>query len=80
MVSRYFQAVKFQYVPREDNTMTGWLARACPSSEVEHDIVDFPMFLVRKLLLEDKMENFSCENKLKEIKPPNRSFLQLTYR
>lgn len=56
-VSRHLQAAKFQHVPREGNMVADWLARSCPCIDVELVIINFPIFYVRRLLLEDKLGN-----------------------
>ncbi|MFQ6651264.1 hypothetical protein Gotur_023695 [Gossypium turneri] len=52
--SPQFVFVKFHFVNREGNTLSDWLAKTCPSTEVNLRILDVPTFHVRKLLLEDK--------------------------
>lgn len=57
IVCRYFQAIKFRYVLREGNMVINWLVQTYPFSETTLDIIDFLMFLVKKLLLKYKLEN-----------------------
>ncbi|KAK5795671.1 hypothetical protein PVK06_036943 [Gossypium arboreum] len=57
MMPRQFASVKFQFVNREGNMIVHWLARTFPSSEVDLVRIDVPLFHIRKLLLEDKLDD-----------------------
>ncbi|KAH1108316.1 hypothetical protein J1N35_012084 [Gossypium stocksii] len=43
-----------KFAKREGNMVADWLAKTCPSTDVNLRILDVPTFYVRKLLLEDK--------------------------
>lgn len=47
--------VKFQFVCREGNMVTDWLARSFLSNDVNLVTIDVPTLHVMKLLLEDKI-------------------------
>lgn len=49
--------VKFQYAPRESNTVIDWLARDYPCTDVNLGIIEFLDFHVKRLLLDDKFGN-----------------------
>ncbi|KAK5844853.1 hypothetical protein PVK06_000994 [Gossypium arboreum] len=63
MVKRCFQFVKFQFIQREGNVVANWIVRTCPRGESKLSIIDFPTFHVRKLLLEDKLDNSFVNDK-----------------
>ncbi|MBA0762779.1 hypothetical protein Gotri_012349 [Gossypium trilobum] len=55
---RHTQTVKFQHVPREGNIVANWLIRYCPCDDVELIIIEFLIFYIRRLLLEDKLSTY----------------------